>query len=285
MGKTYGGAEMNPVIEPGIRPLVDAMNATGVFWTVASCEGHRWRGARPYVYFVAPLEAAASLDVLLEKDIANEKRRLTYYWVVRGIFFRGQIRFHISPPNLAQRHFWSRRKLKNDILVLADLVRQIGNSGLNCCLQLSEQAGHQPKPSNLNFSRFRYLPFQPVVKQLPKSHQILDIVTGHIRRVVDGDRDREIIGTAHDDEARIQRKRTIAEIVDHLHHDESLTGGGELNIPAHLEGNKDGLREAVCGLASLNAQQVIDTVAAKPCKYPALYAALLTSRARREVRS
>jgi|GEM_PF-1973928 hypothetical protein len=117
---------MNPVIEPGIRPLVDAMNATGVFWTVASCEGHRWSGAPPYVYFVAPLEVAASLDVLLEEDIANEKRRLTYYWVVRGMFFRGQIRFHISPPNLAQRYFWRRRTLEADIHILVDLVLQLG---------------------------------------------------------------------------------------------------------------------------------------------------------------
>lgn len=57
-------------IEPGIRPLVDAINATGWLRTRQSCEGHPEREEGPWVW--VQLHSASRLPELLEwMDRAN----------------------------------------------------------------------------------------------------------------------------------------------------------------------------------------------------------------------
>src|ERR1700734_458495 len=48
--------------QPRIKPLVDAMNATGVIQTVASCQGHVVGIIDPYVYFRATPDIAGRLE-------------------------------------------------------------------------------------------------------------------------------------------------------------------------------------------------------------------------------
>lgn len=120
---------MSAIIEPGIRPLVDAMNATGVFWTVASCEGHRWRGERPYVYFVAPPEAVSWLGGSVEQDALTQKPTLNYYWTVTGHFTsNGDIRFALEAASLSTG-FWRVTTLRRDIETLTALFQQFSQLG------------------------------------------------------------------------------------------------------------------------------------------------------------
>lgn len=134
---------MNPVIEPGIRPLVDAMNATGVFWTVASCEGHRWSGERPYVYFVAPPEAVSWLGGRLEQDALSPKPLLNYYWKVTGHFTSdGDIRFALEAAGLSTG-FWRATALRHDIETLTALIQQFSHFGPQVEIGIDRKAYEQ----------------------------------------------------------------------------------------------------------------------------------------------
>lgn len=53
-------------IEPGVRPLCDALNALPDTYTLWSCEGHPERAFEPYVTFMAPQEIAVKLSKAIE---------------------------------------------------------------------------------------------------------------------------------------------------------------------------------------------------------------------------
>jgi hypothetical protein len=73
-------------IEPKIRPLVDAMNATGAIHTIASCQGHGVLGKPPYVYFKSSVDIAASIGRLLREDAMSDDAKLHKAWVINGSF-------------------------------------------------------------------------------------------------------------------------------------------------------------------------------------------------------
>lgn len=117
-------------IEPGIEPLVKALNETGIASTVASCEGHCRIMSRPYVYFSAPNEYAAIIEKL-----CRENSSLYTSWEVNGCFnVQYEMMFIISSPLCASKMesiswaywlYWIKRKhLNNDINKIALLVKE-----------------------------------------------------------------------------------------------------------------------------------------------------------------
>jgi hypothetical protein len=66
-------------VEPRIAPLVRTMNESGVFTTIASCQGHRWKLMGPYVYFRSATATAATLQRLLREDQLYLEMSRVYY--------------------------------------------------------------------------------------------------------------------------------------------------------------------------------------------------------------
>lgn len=73
------------VIDPRIIPLVERMNQTGLFRTLASCQGHGGLFRPPYVYFKALAEDAALLERTLRRTL-EQASSLQEAWVVEGRF-------------------------------------------------------------------------------------------------------------------------------------------------------------------------------------------------------
>ncbi|MCF8482172.1 MAG: hypothetical protein K9H25_17245 [Rhodospirillum sp.] len=71
-------------VDPRIKPLVDAMNATGRIQTIASCEGHWNRYSTPYVYFHCSTKTASEIHSNLNN--LRDTQCLTYYWGIVGLF-------------------------------------------------------------------------------------------------------------------------------------------------------------------------------------------------------
>ena len=113
----------NFYVEPGIRPLVDSMNATGKLRTIGSCEGHKTiLGVRPpYVYFKGDLSFAEKFGAeLFGYSITDGK--LNYEWSFTGLFH----------PNLGMclhlcmsSEWFCRRRVAEDIQFLSDLVSDL----------------------------------------------------------------------------------------------------------------------------------------------------------------
>jgi hypothetical protein len=111
-------------IDKPMLPLVEALHATGWVKTRFSCEGHqRRRHLRlPYVDFEAPENVAAATSLVL--TAAWEANRLSYPWVLRGVFIDD-----LNPtlvwelmldPEYTRR--WARDKRDADIRTLADIL-------------------------------------------------------------------------------------------------------------------------------------------------------------------
>lgn len=114
-------------IEPKIKPLVDAMNATGVMKTIASCEGHYFRDMSPYVYFKAPVALAAALERTLRPERGKPADpRLHHFWTLEG-HFNGEYElcFSIRAPKLDRSMPLRRKRIDQDILVLAEIIIEI----------------------------------------------------------------------------------------------------------------------------------------------------------------
>ncbi|WP_413207938.1 hypothetical protein [Rhodospirillum sp. A1_3_36] len=119
----------NEPIDPRIKPLVDAMNATGRIQTIASCEGHWNRYSTPYVYFRCTQETAT--EICTDLTALQIAQGLTYYWGIIGLFdeksklcFRLQAG-ELEPPLGLVRSFWhflfKRARIDADLQVLASL--------------------------------------------------------------------------------------------------------------------------------------------------------------------
>lgn len=114
-------------LDPRIAPLVRAMNATGVFTTIASCQGHRWRRMAPYVYFRAPTPVAAMLNRLIDEDILRETGALNYGWrIVAQFNLSYELCFGLISPALTYGPWpwWSRSGMVTDFGVLEKLVQR-----------------------------------------------------------------------------------------------------------------------------------------------------------------
>ena len=124
---------MNPVVDERIRPLVEAMNGTGLIRTIASCQGHAGLHMPPYVYFEAPVAVAASLEKALREGVIQEDSKLNRLWVIEG-YFDGeyQLRFLLRSPRhdehsrsitASLKHFIFRSKLDSDLKELCVIVQ------------------------------------------------------------------------------------------------------------------------------------------------------------------
>jgi hypothetical protein len=88
-------AVASDAIEPGIAPLVNALNrVTGVV-TMASCQAHQVRRpllgghaviGRPYVLFSSDLQFPRMLDAWLAQGLGPNARTLHYTWRLMGYF-------------------------------------------------------------------------------------------------------------------------------------------------------------------------------------------------------
>jgi len=126
--------EQYAVVEPGVKPLVDAMNATGVLRTIASCHGHAHDRTMPYVYFRAPFDVASNPERLIRNDNTRESPTLQALWVVEGRFNESfELCFSLSSPHLSRlinSSMWPlrctrlRRGMRADLVALVGFVEQ-----------------------------------------------------------------------------------------------------------------------------------------------------------------
>ncbi|MFO6419257.1 hypothetical protein ACLBKS_03550 [Hylemonella sp. W303a] len=73
-------------IDAGIKPLVDAMNATGSITTIASCQGHVAYSKPPYVYFKATPAVSGAIERSLREWQIESTSSIGQYWRVKGLF-------------------------------------------------------------------------------------------------------------------------------------------------------------------------------------------------------
>lgn len=122
-------------IDPKVRPLVDRMNSTGLFRTIASCEGHAGLLKPPYVYFKAHIEDAALFERLIREAAWRTDSDFLETWVVEGRFDdEFDLTFILYSPVLHGKsssllfaiYFrYFRRRIDSDLSLLADLVEKI----------------------------------------------------------------------------------------------------------------------------------------------------------------
>jgi hypothetical protein len=114
-------------IEPGIAPLVATMNRTGLMRTIASCEGHWYRGLDPYVAFEASIQIGRELARLLREDPIAQPPQLFYHWEVEPCFDQDyDIRFRLSSSQLSSLYIWRPTRLRHDFETLASMIQKLG---------------------------------------------------------------------------------------------------------------------------------------------------------------
>lgn len=114
-------------IDPGIAPLVATMNRTGLMRTIASCEGHRYRGLGPYVAFEASIQIGRELARLLREDPIAQPPQLFYHWCLEPYFNQDyDIRFRLSSPQLSSLYIWRPTRLRHDFETLASMIQKLG---------------------------------------------------------------------------------------------------------------------------------------------------------------
>jgi len=118
---------LNTPIEPGIKPVCDALNSIQNVHTLWSCEGHPgWKGT-PYVTFIANQDVAFRISKLLDSE--RELGHLHYCWGLTANFRAdGSLQYTIRPNdrrlNDDSLHWWSlrlwnRQALKSELNRLA----------------------------------------------------------------------------------------------------------------------------------------------------------------------
>jgi hypothetical protein len=113
-------------LDPLIAPLVRAMNESGLFRTIASCQGHRWQATGPYVYFHSSIAAAAALQRCLNEDLYSNARRLCYYWEASSQFNPAyELCFRLHSPRLDRVGWWRARRLEGDLITLQSMVAEV----------------------------------------------------------------------------------------------------------------------------------------------------------------
>lgn len=150
----HNTSERGDRIEPGIRPLVDALNGWHEFETFASCEGHVWRQLDPYVAFRivegSPFGAALeTLETLSWKTHLAAASRLSYFWELQAWFHPdGGLAFAIRAPALRDRLWWRRSAVRRDIRTLAVLWARPTASNARCIGPREQQAWPQSDASS-----------------------------------------------------------------------------------------------------------------------------------------
>ncbi len=125
---------INTAIEPGIRPLCDALNSRPGVYTIWSCEGHPSIGSVPYVIFVSDQESAFEVDFLISAN--PEHLGLHFVWRTTANFRDdGSLQYTIQPHDCrvldgAWWRFWplprwNQQLMAKDLARLAELITQI----------------------------------------------------------------------------------------------------------------------------------------------------------------
>ncbi|KWN06419.1 hypothetical protein WT83_27445 [Burkholderia territorii] len=125
--RAYEDAARLGLIDPPIRRLIEAFNRdSDQIRTFACCAGHSFLGRlyrTPYVWFCAPVPAAARLDAQLRSPCGEAVNELRFIWEVRSHFHAGELRFVLSPSNISQHWFVPRHWLDDDFAILEHIVR------------------------------------------------------------------------------------------------------------------------------------------------------------------
>jgi hypothetical protein len=88
-------------IDPQIEPLVNAMNATGLINTYASCQGHALVPSTPYVAFTSSPNVASALEMRLRTIALDDRSQLSQRWSIAGSFNEaGDLVFRLYAPRL-----------------------------------------------------------------------------------------------------------------------------------------------------------------------------------------
>jgi len=136
----YPGFDLNAPaikapIEPGVKPLCDALNSLPGVHTLWSCEGHPEDGSRPYATFIGPAEAAFAISHTIGTD--SQAAGLHFSWNLTATFRDdGTLQYTIEPNDyrvmrqtwaewLFARRRWSKQIMANDLSGLAGLIRNL----------------------------------------------------------------------------------------------------------------------------------------------------------------
>jgi hypothetical protein len=130
----YQEALASSAIEPGVAPLVAALNDDG-HKTIASCEGHgasrrffrrSFMEQHPFVLFHADVAWARQLAESLTHGHGRHNE-LHFVWRLNGYFYPGtwQLVWVIEPEDVRLPDEWDRDVLNQDLRVLATFARKI----------------------------------------------------------------------------------------------------------------------------------------------------------------
>lgn len=134
----YDVAVGTGAIEPGVRPLTDALNDAGAE-PMASCEGHAtrrqlfWPGVlrqNAFVLFRAPQDLARSIAQRIAHGYGLHNE-LHYVWHLRGYFYPedwSELVWVIEPRDARIPDEWDCAKVAADFDALAAMVRAIGQA-------------------------------------------------------------------------------------------------------------------------------------------------------------
>lgn len=115
-------------IDPGIAPLVTAMNRTGLIRTYGSCEGHWYRARYPYVAFHASIEMGRAFARLLREDPIAQPPQLLYEWCLEPCFNQDyELCYRLSCPQLEFQYYWRSSRIRHDIQTLASMILHLAN--------------------------------------------------------------------------------------------------------------------------------------------------------------
>lgn len=141
----------NHPVDERIVPLVQALNATGVVKTIASCEGHFLRVSDPYVFFSC---SPAVAEVLARRlDQHRRQGKLNYYWQLTGVFdTEHKLGFTLRAGALDHgrgllRTFWlyviCRRRIDQDLAVIEQAWSNLAQDEIELARLEHPVSGHQ----------------------------------------------------------------------------------------------------------------------------------------------
>lgn len=142
LAQLYPGFDLNcpaikAPIEPGIKPVCDALNALPGVFTLWSCEGHPEHASRPFVTFIADEATAFKVHCAIGPD--NDEFGLHFcWWLLASFRDDGTMQYTIEPnDNRVSKGTWQRwwssrrwdhRVMEKDLSRLATLVAQLKHS-------------------------------------------------------------------------------------------------------------------------------------------------------------
>lgn len=136
LGHNLDSPAINAPIEPGVKPLCDALNALPGVFTLWSCQGHPVWASEPYVTFIADDTTAFKVHQSIGPD--HDQLGLHFnWWLFASFRDDGTMQYTIEPNDYRvskgrwQRWWslfhWNHRRMLNDLARLAEIVQRCGN--------------------------------------------------------------------------------------------------------------------------------------------------------------